>query len=318
MVRAPHAQRAASIAEAVRAGLSASPKQLPPVLFYDQVGSQLFEQICRLPEYYVTRTERKILLRHAAAIARALPRSLTLIELGCGSAEKTELLLQALVAAGHETRYVACDVSESTLLRTAARLQQRLPGLEVAAVAGDFEFAIAQAPQLLRGACVWAFLGSSLGNFQPADARRFLASLRGPYPTQLLLGVDKVKPPDILHAAYDDAAGVTAAFNRNVLFRINRELGGEFVPQQFAHHALYCAEQQRIEMHLVSRVDQRVRVWELEQEFAFARGETIHTENSYKFTDADLVALAADAGFAPLCGFSDDDAWFTVALWRSL
>lgn len=318
MLRAPERERAASIAEAVRAGLSATPKRLPPVLFYDHLGSQLFEQICLAPEYYVTRTERRILQRHATAIAAALPRQVTLVELGCGSAEKTEILLRTLVDSGHATRYVACDVSDPALARTASRLRARLPNLDVLPVLGDFEFAISQAPRLVRGQCVWVFLGSSLGNFQPGSAERFLASLRQAARAQVLIGVDKVKPTRVLNAAYDDAAGVTAAFNRNLLVRINRELDASFVPDRFAHCALYREREQRVEMHLVSQVDQSVRVETLQRDFFFARGETIHTENSYKYTDSDLEAMAASAGFLSRASWSDAEGWFTVALWDAL
>ncbi|MEZ5965070.1 MAG: L-histidine N(alpha)-methyltransferase [Planctomycetota bacterium] len=301
----------------MRAGLSAVPKRLPPVLFYDHVGSQLFEQICLLPEYYVTRTERRILQRNASTVATCLPQDLCLIELGCGSAEKTEILLRALVEAGHRTRYLACDVSEPALMRTVARLRAHLPTLDVVPILGDFEFAIAHAKRLAHGECVWVFLGSSLGNFQPDSAVRFLATLRATDPVGLILGIDMVKPARILHAAYDDAAGVTAAFNRNVLTRINRELDADFVPHLFTHCALYRPEHQRIEMHLVSQADQTVRVNRLQRSFDFARGETIHTENSRKYTDQDLRRLAAAAGFAPRERWADDDGWFSVCLWTS-
>jgi dimethylhistidine N-methyltransferase len=313
-LRAPTTSGHAALAKVIADGLTATPKSLPPVLFYDRVGSLLFERICRTEEYYVTRTEREILLEHAAAIAAMLPREVTLAELGCGSAEKTEILLRTLVQTGHVTRFVACDVSDPALAETIARLRQRLPSLDVVPVLGDFQFAIAQAPGLVVGRCVWAFLGSSLGNLAPADARGFVASLRAAVRSDLLLGVDMVKPAAVLDAAYDDAEGVTAAFNRNVLVRINREFDADFVPQLFAHCALYRPEHQRVEMHLVSQVDQVVRIARLGLEVRFARGETIHTENSYKYTAADLARLAAGSGFVPRAAWTDRAGWFTVAL----
>ncbi len=305
----------ASLAEVVCAGLRAVPKALPPVLFYDAVGSQLFEQICHCPEYYLTRTERQILTQHATAIAAALPRELTLIELGCGSAEKTEILLRALLAAEHRVRYVACDVSEPALARTVTRLRGNHHKLDVIGVPGDFDAAFAQAPHLLTGACVWAFLGSSIGNFASAAATTFLTRVRAAASGHLLLGADMVKDHRILNAAYDDAAGVTAAFNRNLLHRINRQWDADFVPEQFAHCAYYSPQQQRIEMHLVSERQQTVHIRGLDLTVSFARGETLHTEDSHKYTAEDLQRMAAAAGFAPQQSFTDGDRWFTVALW---
>jgi dimethylhistidine N-methyltransferase len=303
------------IAEAVRAGLTATPKSLPPVLFYDSVGSQLFEQICRCPEYYLTRTEKRILSEHAGAIAAAFPQRVTLVELGCGSAEKTEVLLRAMQRRGQTVRFLACDVSEPALTRTVARLRANHPTLDVTGVLGDFDYAIEQAPRLQDGACVWAFLGSSIGNFDPAAANAFLQRVRRAANGHLLLGADMVKDEQVLHAAYDDAAGVTAAFNRNVLHRINRELDADFAPQTFAHRARYCTREQRIEMHLVSSAEQTVHVERLGLVLTFARGESIHTENSYKYTPADLRQMATASGFASQQNFTDRAGWFTVALW---
>jgi len=306
------------IAEAVRAGLSARHKTLPPVLFYDRAGSALFERICRREEYYLARTGRAILDRHAPAIAAALPEEVTLVELGCGTAEKTEVLLRALGATRDRVRFVACDVSRAALALCTERLRRTLPDLEVVAVAGDFAAAMRAARDLVHGACAWVFLGSSLGNLDPDEAVEFLAGLRRAVPGQLVLGTDMVKDEAHLRAAYDDAAGVTAAFNRNVLHRINRELGADFVPSRFAHRARWDPVRRRVEMHLVSTRAQTVRVPALGMTVHFARGESIHTENSYKYTPDDLRALAAASGFTPQRAFTDERGWFTLSLWTAV
>ncbi|MFJ5229845.1 L-histidine N(alpha)-methyltransferase [Kitasatospora sp. NPDC088391] len=266
----------------VREGLTARPKRLPPKWFYDARGSELFEEITRLPEYYPTRAEREILTARAAEVA-AVTGARTLVELGSGSSEKTRLLLDALRAAGTLERYVPVDVSESALESAAKALIEEYPGLEVSAVLSDFTAGLGLpeggGPRLV------VFLGGTLGNLLPAERAVFLSGLRSQLlpGDALLLGTDLVKDPAVLVAAYDDAAGVTAAFNRNLLAVLNRELDADFDPEQFEHVALWDAEQEWIEMRLRSRRDQTVKVAELGLPVHFEAGEELYTEVSAKF-----------------------------------
>lgn len=294
--------------EDMLAALAHSPRSISPKYFYDAAGSALFDRICALPEYYPTRTELAILRRHAPAMAAQIGPHAEIIEFGAGSLTKVRLLLDALPA---PARFVPIDISGAHLHAAAAALQADYPGLAVAPLVADYTRPLALPPALGRGQRVGFFPGSTLGNFTPAQALQFLRmaahSLRG---GGLLLGVDMVKDPALLHAAYSDAAGVTAAFNRNLLVRANRELGSDFVPQQFAHSAFYNAPLQRIEMHLMSLRAQTVQV--AGQAFAFAEGETLHTENSYKFTTEGLRTLARQAGFVPGPVWTDAQQWFSL------
>ncbi len=306
-----------AIAAEVAAGLGAAPKRLPPKLFYDARGSELFEQITRLPEYYLTRTERDLLERDAARMVAACERPLTVVELGAGSAEKTRLLLAAVLERQRAATFYPVDVSPAALKSAAARLREELPALEVRPIVRDYTTGV---PALARiaGPKLVVWLGSSIGNFEHAEAARALAQVRrqlGPRDA-LLLGADLVKPPELLVPAYDDSQGVTAAFNKNVLARINRELGGEFDLDAFAHVALWNAAASRIEIYLQSEREQQVRVAALGRTFSFARGERIHTENSYKYTASMIDGILAAAGFTRESTFRDRHGWFALHLAR--
>jgi len=278
----------------VVAGLSARQKTLPPKYFYDATGSDLFEAICRTPEYYPTRTETALLQDIASELTAGIPDGAVLVEFGSGASDKTCLLLDA---APRITGYVPIDISADALRHATVKLQSVYPRLAVTPVVGDFTAPL-QLPDSLRArALIGFFPGSTIGNFAPAEARALLVRMRallGP-DARLILGADMVKDEATLVAAYDDADGVTAAFNRNVLRRINRELGGTFDLTAFDHLALWNAAESRMEMHLVSRHDQIVHA--AGHSFAFTAGERLHTENSYKFTDASLAAMTRASGW---------------------
>jgi len=277
----------------VRAGLLASPKSIPPVWFYDEEGSRLFELITELPEYYPTRAERTLLEHHAGEIA-ALSGADTLVELGAGSCTKTRLLLDAMASAGRLQRYLPFDVSDDFLRTAAAELQTDYNGLEVHAVVGDFHRHLAEIPE--SGCRLVAFLGGTIGNLTPDQRRRFFFDLNCSMPPgdHLLIGTDLVKDPGRIVAAYDDADGVTAAFNRNVLQVLNRELNADFEPESFEHVALWNEDEEWIEMRLRSVADQHVTIEDLGVGIVFADGEELLTEISAKFTpegvEAELVA----------------------------
>ena len=266
----------------VRAGLGATPKTLPPKWFYDDRGSELFDEITRLPEYYPTRTERSILVEHARDVAE-LTKADTLVELGSGTSEKTRLLLDALRHAGTLERFVPFDVSEQTLRDAAASVAREYDGVRVHAVVGDFEHHLGDLPD--GGTRLVAFLGSTIGNLAPAPRAQFLADLAATLAPgdALLLGTDLVKDVDRLVAAYDDAAGVTAAFNRNVLAVLDRELDADFDPDTFDHVAVWNADAEWIEMRLRSQRAQTVHVRALGLDVEFAAGEELRTEISAKF-----------------------------------
>ena len=308
------------IAMEVFTGLSDRPKTLSPWLFYDQAGSLLFEAITELPEYYVTRTERQILAKHAAEIVAAAAggRDLSIIELGAGTATKTGLLLNAAVAQQGSVTYYPIDVSETALQEARTRLESELPEVTVEPIVADYTEGLRQNNAGLAGAGrrLVLYIGSSIGNFSPADAIEVLRGVRAQLTPGdcLLLGTDMVKDTNMLLAAYDDAAGVTAKFNMNMLIRINRELDANFDPQLFRHQARWNEQHSRIEMHLESLLAQKVAVRALDLEVRFSLGETIHTENSYKFTDQRVLALLTRAGFKLRKQWSDDNKWFTVYL----
>lgn len=298
------------------AGLTAVPKSLPPKYFYDERGSELFDRICELPEYYPTRAEREILVRHAGDIA-ALTAAAGLVELGSGTAAKTRVLLSALAGAGTLRRYVPLDVSAETLERTAADLAGEYPGLAVHGIIGDFERHLDALPEPV-GPRIIAFLGGTIGNLRPRPRRAFLARLatRLASGDTLLLGTDLVKDPEVLVAAYDDGEGVTAEFNRNVLAVLNRELGAEFELDEFEHVAVWNEADEWIEMRLRSRGDQRVAVPALAIEAEFAAGEDLLTEISAKFTPQRIDADLAAAGLAPLARWTDARDRFALTLAR--
>ncbi|MGZ4758568.1 MAG: L-histidine N(alpha)-methyltransferase, partial [Acidimicrobiales bacterium] len=279
----------------VAKGLVASPKELPPKWFYDDRGCELFDQITRLPEYYPTEAERTILRAEADAIVAASGAD-TLVELGSGTSDKTRVLLDAFTRAGQLRRFCPFEISESTLRAAAASISREHPGVEVHAVVGDFERHLGQLPQ--GGRRMVAFLGSTIGNFTPGERARFFTDLVGGlHPgDSLLLGTDLVKDVDRLEAAYDDAAGVTAEFNLNVLRVMNRELQADFDLGQFAHLAPYDRDEEWIEMRLRSLADQTVHIRALDLEVDFARGEEVRTEISAKFRRPGVEAELAEAG----------------------
>jgi len=314
------------VATAVRQGLTAQPKRLPPWLFYDEAGSRLFEEITRLPEYYLTPTERELLAAHAGAmIAQAAEgRKLRIVELGAGSADKTRLLLDAAAKRQEDVLYEPVDVSASALEVARVRIEREIPSVRVAPLCMDYTHGLELDPAASDERRLVLYIGSSIGNFEPDEALRLLRQVRaGLDPGDgLLLGVDLAKDEPTLLAAYNDAAGVTAAFNLNLLTRLNRELSAEFDLRSFAHRAVWNAAESRIEMHLVSRIPQQVSIKALHREgmdFAvdFAFGESIHTENSYKYALGEAEALLAAAGFAPVKSWTDDQSWFTVCLGRA-
>jgi L-histidine Nalpha-methyltransferase len=296
-----------------RAGLTASPKVLPPKWFYDEEGCRLFDEITRLPEYYPTRTERVILARHAGDIA-ARTSADTLVELGSGTSEKTRLLLDALSAHGSLRRFVPFDVSEPTLRDAANAIELEYPGVDVHAVVGDFERHLDRLPG--GGTRLVAFLGSTIGNLDPDGRARFYRSIAaGLAPDDaLLLGTDLVKDTRRLEAAYDDSAGVTAAFNRNVLSVLNRELAADFVPDRFAHVAGWNPAEEWIEMRLRSQGTQTVHVDGLDLEVAFADGEEMRTEISAKFRRERVEAELAAGGLALAAWWTDPGGDFALSL----
>lgn len=315
VVMMPEAASTALGAEVLR-GLTAKPKHLSPWMFYDEPGSHLFEAITRLPEYYLTRTERGIFARRADEILESAGvRPLIMIELGAGTAEKTGLLLSAAVRRQGTVDYVPIDVSETALATATEHLEDRFPGVQVEARVADYTEGIADIPAAGRRRMV-LYIGSSIGNFEPAEAVEILRKVRRRLSPGdlLLLGVDHVKDETTLLRAYDDAAGVTAAFNKNILGRINRELGANFNTRLFRHRAKWNAEQSRIEIYLDSMMAQRVSIPALELEVRFGRGEAIHTENSYKFTPGSIGAIVERAGFGMRQCWTDEREWFGVYL----
>lgn len=280
---------------AVVAGLSRRQKTLPCRFFYDERGSALFEAITELPEYYPTRTEAAILKSSVGEMVEGIPPGAVLVEFGSGSSRKTEVLLRKLP---YLRAYVMIDVSESALDDARRRLERRFPGLDVRPIVGDFSFPIAMPADLRSAPKVGFFPGSTIGNLTPTEAQRLLRLFRAVLAPggRLIVGVDLRKDLDVLLPAYNDAAGVTAAFNLNLLDRINRELGPTFDLRNFRHEAIYNARDGRIEMHLVSLVAQDVHIRGLT--FCFQEGETIHTENSYKYSISQFRYLAGSAGWA--------------------
>jgi len=277
----------------VLAGLSRPQKALAPKYFYDAKGSALFEAICRQPEYYPTRTELALTRAHLGDIARFAGRGCELIEFGSGASVKTRLLIRRLRPA----HYVAIDISQAALRLATARLAREFPWLHMTAVVGDFSRPV-ELPRAL-GRRVAYFPGSTIGNLLPQEAEGFLHMTRGLVGRggAMLIGVDCKKDANVLHAAYNDARGVTAAFNRNLLSRMNAELGANFDLRRFRHYAFYNASRGRVEMHLVSLARQRVAIGR--HRFDFDAGETIHTENSHKYSVQEFQAFAREAGFLP-------------------
>jgi L-histidine N-alpha-methyltransferase len=309
----------AALREDVRAGLSAPPghRTVPPKWFYDERGSKLFDEITRLPEYYPTTRERGILAERAGVVMAGGAE--TLIELGSGTSDKTRLLLDAGVAAGQLRRFVPFDVSEDTLVEAAETLSRRYPTLSVHSIAGDFEHHLGAIAVTGRpGGRLVAFLGGTIGNFEPDARARFLAALAATLAPgdQLLLGTDLVKDPRRLVAAYDDEAGITAEFNRNVLAVIDRELRADFDPDAFDHLAVWDAEREWIEMRLRARADLTVSVTAIPLEVAFTRGEELRTEISAKFRRPGVESELAAAGFRLEEWWTDAGGDFALSLSR--
>jgi len=315
----PHLPEAANtpLGSEVYRGLTARQKTLSPWLFYDAQGSELFEQITELPEYYPTRTERSILSAHADQIVAAAAgcEELTMIELGAGTATKTGLLLKAAVRRQSEVTYHAIDVSGTALDEAKRRIEAELEGVAVVPRVGDYTEGLGQVDADGQRRMV-LYIGSSIGNFEPADALQLLRDIRKELKPgeKLLLGVDMVKDREVLLRAYDDAAQVTAAFNKNVLARINRELGANFNLNLFRHRARWNEECSRIEMHLESVIAQHVVIPALDLEVKLQRGETIHTENSYKFRDEGVIEMLERADFHLSDHWTDEREWFGVYL----
>jgi dimethylhistidine N-methyltransferase len=306
---ADSSQAVSPFARDVIAGLTARPKRLPPKYFYDQAGAQLFEDITALPEYYLTRCELEILRERAPEMASFFPRGSALIEFGSGSSRKVRILL---AAAPTIAAYVPVDISSEMLLQEAQELRRDHPRLAVVPVEADFTQPFALPPAVATMAHTGFFPGSTIGNFEPHEACAFLRHAgrmlgRG---AALIIGVDLVKDAAILNAAYDDAAGITAKFNLNLLARINRELGADFDLASFSHEAFYNSERHRVEMHLASKKRQKVRV--AGRAIEFRAGETIHTENSYKYTLDSFGALARGSGWNPVAAWTDAGANFSI------
>ena len=306
-------RRRRAILEEVREGLSRPQKELSPKFFYDERGSQLFEEITRLPEYYLTRAEREILVAHAGDIATDT-RAATLVELGAGSAAKTRILIDAMRARRREVMYVPIDVSGEFLDATADALRDEYPTLRVEPVIADITGPI-ELPARLPEPLLFALLGSTIGNFEPSDAAALLRGVRAAmrHDDHFLLGADLRKDPRVLVAAYDDAQGVTAEFNRNVLRVLNAELGADFVPERFAHRAVYDASEHRIEMYLDSIGPQDVHIPEMPT-VTFRDGESIRTEISCKYDRASVDAMCDAAGLRVAQWLTDANRRFALAL----
>jgi L-histidine N-alpha-methyltransferase len=307
--------RRQALAEDVRAGLLSRPMTLPPKYFYDAAGSALFERITRLPEYYLTRAESEILVDLAPRLVRDLMPA-DIVELGAGSAAKLAMLLEPVNGNGQAIRYVPVDVDAGTLQAGASVLMGRYPFLRVHAVVGDFERHLGHVPPP-AGRRLVLFLGSTIGNQDPAPRDRLLRQIRALLRDggdRALIGVDLVKDPAVIEAAYNDSLGVTRDFNRNILRVVNRALDGDFRPEAFAHLALYNSEAARIEMHLVATTPQEVRLRRLDLTIRLAEGERIWTENSYKFTDASVRGMLEAAGLLLVGWHVDPARRFGVAL----
>jgi L-histidine Nalpha-methyltransferase len=304
------------LAEDVRRGLSSEPKRFLPKYFYDELGSQLFEAICLLPEYYLTRAENEILQRYADEIVAAVKGDTTLLEMGSGSASKTRLVIEALLRKQSELVFVPVDISATALDSSSRILLQSYPRLKIEAYAADYFAGLSELKKKKRQRTLALFLGSNISNFDPAEALRFLRAMREVLVEgdALLLGADLKKDPAVLEAAYNDALGVTAAFNLNVLARINRELGGDFDLRGFRHLAFYNENPGRIEIYIESTREQTVNIKALDMQVSFGAGEQIHTENSYKYDLGNIASLASETGFTRAHTWLDSQERFSSNL----
>jgi L-histidine N-alpha-methyltransferase len=306
----------AGLAEDVRRGLSSQPKRFLPKYFYDELGSQLFEAICLLPEYYLTRAENEILERYADEMAASVSGHTTLLEMGSGSASKTRLIIEALLRKQDELLFVPVDISATALDSSSRILLQSHPRLRIEAYATDYFAGLEELGKTSRTRTLALFLGSNISNFDPDEALRFLRALRKVLSAgdALMLGADLKKDKAILEAAYNDALGVTAAFNLNVLARINRELGSNFDLRGFQHRAFYNEEAGRVEIYIESMRAQSVVIEQLGMEVKFSEGEQIHTENSYKYHLDDIAKLAEQTGFTRAHTWLDSKEQFSSNL----
>jgi L-histidine N-alpha-methyltransferase len=317
----PDVAEISAVAQAALEGLSANRKFLPSWLFYDDAGSRLFEAITQLPEYYLTSREHSIFSRHAVDMIAAASglggQPLSVIELGAGSASKTLVLLSALIASQGRAIYMPVDVSEAALTWASKNVRAALPTVDVQPICSEITH---ESPLDLpeEGRRLALYIGSSIGNFDPAEAVELLLWLRSQLQPgdALLLGTDMAKDTAPLVAAYNDKAGVTAEFNKNILTRLNRELGADFALDGFEHRAVWNADASRMEMHLDSKRSQTVRVPAIHRSFAFERGESIHTENSYKFTSETVEDMLTRSGFLLEQSWYDDQHWFGEHLAR--
>ena len=305
-----------SFADEVRAGLVANPKTLPTKYLYDDLGSKLFEVICLLPEYYLTRAEAAILRAHAPEIIASAGETVEIVELGSGTAAKTRLLLDAALARQGTLRYSPIDISRSALDETVAALNVEYPAIKVEPQVKDYLDGLRRFSRHGVERTLVLFLGSNIGNFEPSEAQRTLRAVRETLNPgdSLLMGADMKKDVAVIEAAYNDKLGVTAAFNKNLLLRINRELGGHFDLDAFRHKANYEPRESRIEMRLISDTAQDVAIDSLQLDVHFAPGESIHTESSYKYDMAQLGALASATGFGLAKTWTDANQTFTSNL----
>jgi L-histidine N-alpha-methyltransferase len=309
-------EQTASLGAEVRIGLLTTPKTLPCRFFYDAEGSRIFEQICLLPEYYPTRTEFSILQDHADELASLAGSDVTVIELGPGSAKKTRLLFDALQQKGSASLYVPIDISPTALEAASASLRAAHPALGVVPISAEYQEGLGAIPNRAGEKRLFVWLGTSIGNLVPEESIRLLRAVSARMATGdfFLLGIDRRKDRETLERAYDDSQGVTARFNLNLLARINRELGGKFDLSSFRHRAFYNESAGRVEMHLVSTVQQSVRIEDLEMTVDFEAGETIHTENSYKFSSEEIASLADGAGLTVEREWRDGNDLFSLCL----
>jgi L-histidine Nalpha-methyltransferase len=314
------AEAQASFADDVRRGLESMPKRLFPKYFYDELGSQLFEAICLLPEYYLTRAENEIFFRYADEIASAVEGHKTLLEMGSGSASKTRRIIEALLKEQRDLLYIPIDISASALETSSRVLLQSYPRLRIEAYASDYYDGFAALKSGDRGRTLALFLGSNIGNFDTEEAHTFLRALRGVLREgdALLLGADLRKQREVLEAAYDDALGITAAFNLNLLSRINRELDADFELRAFKHYVRYDEEIGRVEVYIESIGAQEVAIRKLGMNIHFDGGERIHTENSYKYDLEGLSRLATATGFTRTRTWLDEAERFSSNLFLAV
>ncbi len=318
LIEAPKHYLQQSLKDAVANGFQKTPKSIPALFFYDAAGSQLFEQICKLPEYYPTRTEHKILTDYAEDIISTIPGEVELVELGSGSSTKTRVLFDAILTNQTHLHYIPTDISSDFLLESSIALKNEYDLLSITAIAAEHNDALRLLPKGASQSRLFLFLGSNIGNFEPEAAVNFIGQIRRRMCTEdyLLIGFDLVKDRQLLFDAYNDDAGVTAEFNKNLLLRVNRELDGDFNLDLFDHYAPFIEESARIEMRLISRCAQGVYVEDLGQRFDFEQGEYIHTENSYKYTIEGFGSLCEAAGLMMCKHYLDARSWFAVGLFR--